>query len=221
MPVPVYDIPALVSQIQKGFDVCSGWRKDRKDSKFWRILPSQIANRLISLISGVKLHDYGCTLKAYRNHIIKGIRLYGEMHRFIPIYAHWEGARITEIPVSHAPRTCGSSNYGLERTFKVVLDLLVLMFFVTIFNKPIYVFGGFGIANIFLSFSTFFVMIYYKFWGGKSFIETPLPLLVVLFFLMGFISILMGFIAEILMRTYYESQSKSVYLIKKTWNLKV
>jgi glycosyltransferase involved in cell wall biosynthesis len=213
------DIPALVSEIHKGYDVCSGWRKDRKDSAFWRVFPSRMANRLISFISGVKLHDYGCTLKAYRHHIIKGVRLYGEMHRFIPIYAQWEGARITEIPVSHAKRTYGTSKYGLERTFKVILDLLVLMFFLIIFNKPIYVFGGFGIINMGLSFCTFFVMIYYKYWGGKSFIETPLPLLVVLFFLMGFISILMGFIAEILMRTYYESQNKSVYLIKKTWNI--
>ena len=210
------DIPALVNEINQGVDVCSGWRKNRKDSKFWRVLPSRIANKLISCISGVKLHDYGCTLKAYRSHIIKGVKLYGEMHRFIPIYAHWEGAKISEIPVSHAPRTMGKSKYGIERSFKVILDLMVLMFYVTIFNKPIYVFGGFGIINICLSFTTFFLMVYYKFWGNKSFIETPLPLLVVLFFLIGFISILMGFIAEILMRTYYESQNKSVYIIKKT-----
>jgi len=213
------DIPELVAEINKGYDVCSGWRKNRQDSAFWRVFPSRVANWLISFISGVRLHDYGCTLKAYRRHIIKGVRLYGEMHRFIPIYAQWEGARISEIPVSHAPRIHGKSKYGIERTFKVILDLLVLMFFVVIFNKPIYIFGGFGITNMFMSFATFFVMVYYKFWGGKSFIETPLPLLVVLFFLMGFISILMGFIAEILMRTYYESQNKSVYLIKKTWNI--
>ncbi|ETR74080.1 MAG: glycosyltransferase [Candidatus Magnetoglobus multicellularis str. Araruama] len=213
------DIPALISEINKGYDVCSGWRKHRKDSRFWRIYPSKIANLLISVLSGVKLHDYGCTLKAYRSNIIKGIRLYGEMHRFIPIYAHWEGATITEIPVSHLPRMRGKSKYGIERTFKVILDLLVLISFVTIFNKPIYIFGGFGIINMGLSIATFFGMLYFKFFGGKSFIETPLPLLVVLFFLMGFISILMGFIAEILMRTYYESQNKTIYDIKKTWNI--
>jgi glycosyltransferase involved in cell wall biosynthesis len=213
------DIPRLVNKIMEGYDVCSGWRKERKDQFFRRRIPSTIANKLISWISGVKLHDYGCTLKAYKKEIIKGIKLYGEMHRFIPIYASWQGAKIAEIPVNHFHRMHGKSKYGMERTFKVILDLMVLMFFSTLSNKPIYIFGGFGIISILSAFLSFFVMIYYKFWGGKSFIETPLPQLVVLFFLVGFISILMGFIAEILMRTYYESQGKPVYSIRKTENM--
>ncbi len=213
------DIPRLIAKIKEGYDVCSGWRKIRKDHLITRKFPSWIANKLISLISGVKLHDYGCTLKAYKKEVIGDIRLYGEMHRFIPIYASWQGAKITEMPVEHHPRSHGTSKYGMGRIFKVILDLMVIMFFLTLSNKPIYIFGGFGIGNLFLSFLSFFMMIYYKFWGGKTFIETPLPLLAVLFFLMGFISILMGFIAEILMRTYYESQGKSSYAIKKTYNL--
>lgn len=213
------DIPRLVNKIIEGYDVCSGWRKERKDQLFKRRIPSIIANKMISWISGVRLHDYGCTLKAYKKEIIKGIKLYGEMHRFIPIYASWRGARIAELPVSHFSRTYGKSKYGMERTFKVLLDLIVLRFFLTLSSKPIYIFGGFGVINIMLSFLCFVLMLYYKFWGGKTFIETPLPQLVVLFFLVGFISILMGFLAEILMRTYYESQDKSIYSIRETSNL--
>ena len=213
------DIPRLVSKIMEGYDVCSGWRIERKDKLFNRKIPSILANKLISWISGIRLHDYGCTLKAYRKEIIKGIKLYGEMHRFIPIYASWRGARITEIPVRHLHRIHGKSKYGMERTVKVILDLIVLRFFLTLSTKPIYVFGGFGVITLMLSFLCFFIMLYYKFWGGKTFIETPLPQLVVLFFLVGFISILMGFIAEILMRTYYESQGKSIYSVRETKNL--
>ena len=213
------DIPRLIEKIEEGYDICSGWRKDRKDKLLTRRLPSRIANKLISVLSGVKLHDYGCTLKAYKKEVIKEVRLYGEMHRFIPIHASWKGAKITEIPVIHHPRTHGESKYGMERTLKVILDLMVVIFFSTLSNKPIYIFGSFGVVNIVVSFLSFFLMVYYKFWGGKSFVETPLPQLAVLFFLMGFISILMGFIAEILMRTYYESQDKSIYTIKEVYNL--
>ncbi len=213
------DIPKLIAKIQEGYDVCSGWRKYRKDKLIKRIIPSRIANGLISKITGVKLHDYGCTLKAYRREIIEEIKLYGEMHRFIPIFAHWQGARITEIPVIHNQRIHGDSNYGLDRTFKVILDLLVIIFFRTISNNPIYIFGGFGFVSMILGFFNFLLMIYYKFWGGKDFIQTPLPQVVILFFLIGFISILMGFIAEILMRTYYESQGKTNYIIKEIHNL--
>jgi glycosyltransferase involved in cell wall biosynthesis len=214
------DIPRLIDKIQEGYDVCSGWRMHRKDNPLLRNMPSWIANKLISFLSGVKLHDYGCTLKAYKRSSLEGIRLYGEMHRYIPIYAKWQGAEITEIPVSHNPRIHGKSKYGMERIFKVILDLMVVIFFTTLSNKPIYIFGGFGFLNIALSLLTFFLMIYYKYRGGKTFIETPLPQLVVLFFLVGFISILMGFIAEILMRTYYESQGKSVYSIKEIHDIK-
>jgi glycosyltransferase involved in cell wall biosynthesis len=213
------DIPKLVEKIKEGYDVCSGWRKERKDSLLKRKLPSWIANRLISRFCGVRLHDYGCSLKAYKREIIKDIKLYGEMHRFIPVYAKWIGASITEIPVNHFSRKSGRSKYGMERTFKVLLDLLFIMFFTILSSKPIYIFGGFGVFSGFLSILCFFLMIYYKFWGNKSFVETPLPQLAVLFFLVGFISVLMGFLAELLVRTYYESQGKPVYMIKKLSNL--
>jgi len=213
------DIPMLVGKILEGYDVCSGWRKDRKDKFFRRNLPSRIANWLISFISGVKLHDYGCTLKAYRREILEEIRLYGEMHRFIPIYASWQGAAITEIPVIHHPRIQGDSKYGMERIFKVILDLMFIRFFSTLSSKPMYVFGGFGLMSIVMAFLCFFIMVYFKYSAKASFIETPLPQLVVLFFLVGFITILMGFNTELLMRTYYESQGKSSYSIKKVHNL--
>ncbi len=179
------DIPRLIEKIEEGYDVCSGWRMHRRDNRLKRNFPSWVANRLISMVSGVKLHDYGCSLKAYRSEIIKDVKLYGEMHRFIPIYARWQGAKIAEIPVNHNPRVHGKSKYGLERTFKVFLDLIFLMSFMTLSNKPIYIFGGVGIINMVLAFLSFSLMVYFKFWGGKSFIETPLPQLVVLFAIMG------------------------------------
>ena len=153
--------------------------------------------------------------------MIKGVRLYGEMHRFIPIYASWLGARVTEVEVNHRPRTHGRSKYGLLRTFKVILDLFVVKFMSGYMQKPIYLFGGFGLVNFVLSFACFSGMIYYKFWGGKTFIETPLPLLTVLFMLMGVISLFIGLVAEILMRTYYESQHLQVYAIASTRNVTV
>jgi glycosyltransferase involved in cell wall biosynthesis len=213
------DIPRLVAKIDEGYDVCSGWRKNRKDNPLIRTLPSHIANAMISCISGVSLRDYGCTLKAYRREVLKGVRLYGEMHRFIPIYASWVGATVTEIEVAHHPRIHGKSHYGLLRTFKVILDLMVVKFLSGYMQKPIYVFGGFGLLNFLFSFVCAGFMIYFKWWGHKSFIQTPLPQLVVLFMLMGFMSILIGLIAELLMRTYYESQHKAVYAIASTRNV--
>ena len=212
------DITKLIEKLDEGYDVCSGWRKYRKDNWFSRVLPSKMANFLISKISRVPLKDYGCTLKAYRRDVIKDVRLYGEMHRFIPIYAAWQGANVCEIPVTHHARKHGKSKYGINRTFKVILDLMVIKFLGSYSQKPIYVFGGFGLFNFVLSFLSFALMIYYKYCGGKTFVETPLPQLVVLFFLMGFMSVLMGLIAEIQMRTYYESQNKPPYLIRKKRN---
>ncbi|MBF0481047.1 MAG: glycosyltransferase family 2 protein [Desulfovibrionaceae bacterium] len=212
------DIPRLLAKLEEGYDVCSGWRKDRKDNPVKRNLPSRIANGLISLISGVHLHDYGCSLKAYKKDIIKGVRLYGEMHRFIPIYASWMGASVCETPVAHHPRIHGKSNYGINRTIKVILDLIVVKFLSNYAQTPMYVFGGFGLGSLCISGIFFLIMLYYKFWGDKSFIETPLPQIVTLFFLMGFLAILLGLIAEILMRTYHESQNKPIYLIEKTRN---
>ena len=213
------DIPKLLQKLAEGYDVVSGWRYDRKDAAVRRNLPSRIANLLISRISGVHLHDYGCTLKAYRKEVVKGVKLYGEMHRFIPIYASWQGGRVTEVRVNHLPRVHGKSKYGLERVMKVVLDLIVVKFFASYANKPIYVFGGFGLVSIAVSFLSGLWALYLKFFENISFISTPLPLLVVLAFITGIMSILMGLIAEIIMRTYYESQGKQVYLVRDTLNL--
>ena len=213
------DIPKLLEKLDEGYDVCSGWRRYRQDNPLIRNFPSHCANWLISKISGVALHDIGCSLKAYKKDVIKGIKLYGEMHRFVPIYATWQGAKVTEVEVSHHPRKYGTSKYGLERVVKVILDLMVVTFMERFAQKPIYVFGGFGLLNLCMSFVTFSMMLVYKFAWGVSFIKTPLPLVTVLFFLMGFISIFIGFIAEILMRTYYESQDKSVYLVGKCRNI--
>lgn len=213
------DIPRLLERLDEGFDLVSGWRKDRKDAKLTRNFPSWLANKLISRISGVHLNDYGCTLKAYRRSIIDEVRLYGEMHRFLPIYASWAGARTTEIAVKHNPRSGGESKYGLERVIKVPLDLIVVKFLSEYAQKPIYVFGGFGLVSHLLALITFAVMVYYKFWGGKSFIATPLPLLAVLLVLMGFMSMLLGLVAELSVRTYHESQNKRTYSVGRTVNV--
>ncbi len=212
------DIPRLLEKLDEGYDLVSGWRKDRQDKKITRTFPSWVANKLISRISGVKLADYGCTLKAYRRSVVEDIKLYGEMHRFIPIYASWAGARTTEIPVHHRPRLVGESKYGLGRVLKVPLDLMVVKFLSNYSQKPIYVFGGFGLFSHALAVLTFAAMIYFKFWGGKSFIATPLPLLAALFVLMGVMSMLMGLIAELTVRTYHESQNKRTYLVRETFN---
>lgn len=213
------DIPRLLEKLSEGYDLVSGWRKNRQDARLTRNFPSWLANKLISRISGVKLSDYGCTLKAYRRSIVQDIKLYGEMHRFLPIYASWAGARTTEIAVNHKPRVVGTSKYGLERVLKVPLDLMVVKFLSSYSQKPIYVFGGFGLFSHALALVTFAAMIYFKFWGGKSFIETPLPLLAALFILMGFIAMLMGLIAELTVRTYHESQDKRTYLVRETENV--
>lgn len=209
------DIASLLRKIEEGYDAVSGWRKDRKDPFLTRRFPSIIANKLISLIGGVHLHDYGCTLKAYRRNLFKNIRLYGEMHRFIPIYAEWVGARVAEIEVHHYPRRSGLSKYGMMRIFKVILDLMVVKFLLSYSQKPIYVFGGTGLLMILGAFLSGGYAIYLKLFEGTSFILTPLPLLCVLLLVLGFISILMGFMAEILTRTYYESQKKPTYQIKE------
>jgi glycosyltransferase involved in cell wall biosynthesis len=213
------DIPKLLERLDEGYDLVSGWRQNRKDAKLTRNLPSWVANKLISRISGVRLSDYGCTLKAYRRSVVSDLKLYGEMHRFLPIYASWSGARTTEIPVRHHPRVHGESKYGLKRILKVPLDLVVVKFLSSYAQRPIYVFGGFALLSGFGAFITFGFMVFYKFWGGKSFIATPLPVLVAMFVLMGFISLLMGLIAELLVRTYHESQDKKTYLVGRTLNL--
>ncbi len=212
------DISLLLEKINEGYGVVSGWRKERKDDFITRTLPSTIANYLISVISGVKLHDFGCTLKAYRKEVLRDTRLYGEMHRFVPIYAAWQGAKITEIIVRHHPRIGGKSKYGIMRTFNVILDLMLIRFLDRHLEKPIHLFGGFGIMNIGLAFLTFIIMLYFKFWGDKSFIRTPLPAVAILFMFMGVTSFMLGILAEILIRIYYESQDKKSYPIRQIIN---
>jgi glycosyltransferase involved in cell wall biosynthesis len=213
------DIPALLKRLDEGYDVVSGWRQNRQDARVRRTLVSQVANRMISWISGVKLNDYGCTLKAYRRNVIEDVKLYGEMHRFIPIYAHWMGARVTEMPVRHHPRTRGQSKYGLERVVKVVLDMIVVRFLDRYFVKPIYVFGSVGLASIAMAFLTLFIIVWLRLAEGISMILTPLPLLSALFFLIGTVSILMGLLAEMIVRTYFESQGRPVYAVRDLVNL--
>lgn len=209
------DIGRLLAKLDEGFDVVSGWRKDRQDHAIKRNLPSRLANSLISRVSGVHLHDYGCSLKAYRREALEGVKLYGEMHRFVPIYAAWNGARVTEIPVTHHPRLHGESKYGLERIIKVVLDLLVVKFLFRYSGKPIYVFGGFGLLSIFLGMLAAAWAIVLKLFWDTSFIHTPLPLLCVFLGAVGVLSILMGLLAEMLNRTYHESQAKPVYKVAR------
>jgi glycosyltransferase involved in cell wall biosynthesis len=213
------DIPKMLDKLEEGYDVCSGWRKDRQDNALQRNIPSIMANRLISFVSGVRLHDFGCSLKAYRAEVIKSVRLYGEMHRFLPIYAYWHGAKITEVTVNHFARTTGQSKYGLERVLKVLADLLVVKFLDSYAQKPMYVFGTVGLLSMFVSFVAGASAIYFKFWGNKSFIETPLPLLCVMSALTGIMCLLMGLLAEMIMRTFYESQGKSVYTVRATRNM--
>ncbi len=207
------DIPRLLDKIEQGFDMVSGWRRQRKDPPLRRRFVSFMANKFISLLSGVKLNDYGCSLKAYRRDFVKGIKLYGEMHRFLPIYASWEGARIAEIVVNHRPRKYGRSHYGLERTYKVLFDLIVIVFMDRYLGKPLYLFGGFGLANFFVAFISVITSVYFKLWGGKTFIETPLPLLAVMTFITGTMCILMGLLAEMIIRIYYETRKRKIYLV--------
>jgi glycosyltransferase involved in cell wall biosynthesis len=209
------DIPVLIEKINEGYDVVSGWRKIRSDKKFTRILPSKIANVIISKISGLHLHDYGCTLKAYKKEILNDIKLYGEMHRFIPIYASWEGAKVTEIPVRHHARKAGKTKYGLSRIPKVILDLLVIRFFDKSLDRPIHLFGKFGLMMFFIAFILSLLAIFIKLFMNISFILTPLPLLVVFFAMSGLICIFLGLVAEIQSRIYFESRGKPAYLIKK------
>jgi glycosyltransferase involved in cell wall biosynthesis len=212
------DIPGLLAKLDEGFDVVSGWRKDRQDEAFRRNFLSRIANGVISSISGVRLHDYGCTLKAYRSDVVKDVRLYGEMHRFIPIYASWMGAKVVDMPVRHYARRHGRSNYGLERIFKVILDLIVVKFLDRYMVKPIYVFGGFGILSLFFGAISFVAMIVLKVVDNISMISTPLPLVTVMAVMTGVSSILMGLLAEMLVRTYFESQQRTNYHVRERIN---
>lgn len=209
------DIPMLMEKLDEGYDVVSGWRKKRHDHALTRLLPSRMANWLISRITGVSLHDYGCTLKAYRREVLESTQLYGEMHRFIPAIASWAGAHITEVVVNHRPRTAGVAKYGLGRTFKVVLDLITVKFLGSYSTKPIYVFGGLGGLCILGSFVSGLLVLYMKLAFNHSMNRNPLLYLTALLFTTAVQFILMGLLAEMQVRTYFESQNRPTYVIRE------
>jgi glycosyltransferase involved in cell wall biosynthesis len=209
------DIARLLNKLDEGYDVVSGWRKNRQDKLISRKIPSQIANKIISMIGGVPLHDYGCSLKVYRREVIQDVRLYGEMHRFIPIYASWAGARVTEIPVDHHARTMGKSKYGISRTIKVIFDLMTIKFMASYQTKPIYVFGTFGMAAFVLSMLAGIWAIFLKLFEGTSFILTPLPIIAIVMLAISVQFFLMGLLAELSVRTYHESQDKAIYAVRE------
>lgn len=214
------DIKNLLAKMDEGYDVVSGWRKNRKDDSIRRI-PSRIANRIISKVTGVPLHDYGCSLKAYRADVIKDVSLYGEMHRFIPAYAHMVGGKVTEIPVQHHARVAGVSKYGIGRTFKVMLDLLVVKFLGGYGSKPIYFFGGAGIRAFLLAFVMWAIVLVQKVGGlhYQNINRNPLFYIGIMLFLLGFQLIMLGLLAEVNIRTYHESQGKKTYTVAETKNI--
>jgi glycosyltransferase involved in cell wall biosynthesis len=214
------DIGRLLTRLDEGYDVVSGWRKERKDPWLTRRLPSLLANRLVSRIAGITLHDYGCSLKVYRREALTDVKLYGEMHRFIPVYAAWAGARVTEIPVSHHARQAGHSKYGLSRTGKVLFDLITIKFMSSYLTKPLYLFGWAGALCLLVSLISFAFALYFRIVEGVHLNRMPLATLSMIMFAMGVQFIFMGLLAEMIVRTYHESQNKPTYLIREQINLR-
>ncbi len=212
------DIPALLDKMAEGYDIVSGWRVNRQDAFLTRRLPSQIANRLAGWLTRVHLHDYGCSLKAYRLEVIRGIRLYGELHRFIPALASWMGVRIAEIPVNHEPRRSGRSKYGLGRTVRVLLDLLTLQFLLFYGTRPAHVFGSLGLVSFGLGAAMSLYLAYVKLILGQSIGSRPLLTLSVLLVIVGVQMVTMGFLGEIMVRTYHEAAGKPIYVVRETLN---
>ncbi|HBH01294.1 MAG: glycosyl transferase [Candidatus Rokubacteria bacterium RBG_16_73_20] len=212
------DIPRLVEQLGDSYDVVSGWRRDRNDPWLTRLLPSHAANFLIKKVSGVPLHDFGCTLKAYRREVVRDVSLYGEMHRFLPVLAAWVGGRVTEMEVTHHPRTRGVSKYGLLRTYKVLVDLITLKFIGDFQSRPNYIFGGFGLLSLMLGLLALDVVAYRVFLL-RRFEATPLVFLMVLFFITGIFSLFIGFLAEIVIRGFHDTQRKPTYYVRETVGL--
>lgn len=209
------DIPVLLSKLEEGYDLVNGWRKNRQDAKFSRLLPSKIANWLIGEVTGVKLHDYGCSLKAYRSELIADVNLYGELHRFLPALAFIEGAIITEIPVRHHPRRYGKSKYGLSRTFRVLMDLLTITFIKKFLTRPMHVFGLLGMFSMFLGTILGIYLTILKLGLGQSIGNRPLLILAILLLLAGVQLFSFGLLAELLMRTYHESQGRPIYRVRE------
>ncbi|HWP49211.1 MAG TPA: glycosyltransferase [Candidatus Limnocylindrales bacterium] len=212
------DIPRLLEKMEEGYDVVSGWRENRKDRFLTRKLPSYLANKLISITTRVHLHDYGCTLKAYKKEILDGIQLYGEMHRFIPALASWMGVRVAEIKVNHRPREYGNSKYGLSRTIKVLLDLINVKFLLSYSTKPLHLFGSIGLFFMVCSLFLLIVSLSFKFTYHTLLSNNSTFLLSIIFFLVGIILICMGLLGEIMVRMYYESQHKPIYVIAEKVN---
>jgi glycosyltransferase involved in cell wall biosynthesis len=209
------DIPLLMAKIEEGYDIVSGWRKNRQDRWLDRKLPSMLANRLISNVTDVRLHDYGCSLKAYRTEVLKHVRLYGELHRFIPALASQVGATVTEVPVNHRSRQYGRSKYGISRTIRVMLDLINVWFLGTYSTRPIHVFGALGLGSIALGVLTGLYLTSLKLFWGASIGNRPLLLLAVLLVVIGVQLVTMGLLAEMITRTYYESQNKPIYVVRE------
>lgn len=214
------DIPRLLEKIEEGYDVVSGWRRNRQDKYLSRRLPSNIANKIISLTTNVHLHDYGCTLKAYKREVLEGIALYGEMHRFIPALASLIGVRVIEIPVNHRARSHGSSKYGISRTIRVLLDLITVKFLLSYSTKPIQIFGLLGLVSVIGSFGLFLGVLYSRLRYDAVIANNSMFLLSVIFFMLGGQFIAMGLLGEVIVRTYHESQGKPTYVIAKTLNLR-
>lgn len=209
------DIPRLIDKLNEGYDLVSGWRKNRQDDALTRLLPSKIANWIIAKVTGVNLHDYGCSLKAYRGELVADMNLYGELHRFLPALAYIEGARIAEIPVSHHPRRYGKSKYGLGRTFRVVMDLLTVFFIKKFLTRPMHVFGLFGLGSIILGILLGAYLTFLKLGLGESIGNRPLLILAVLLVLTGVQLLSFGLLAELVMRTYHESQKRPIYRVRE------
>lgn len=208
------DIPLLLTKLAEGYDLVSGWRKNRQDAALTRLLPSKIANWIIGRVTGVKLHDYGCSLKAYRAELVADMNLYGELHRFLPALAYIEGAKIAEIPVRHHPRRFGSSKYGLGRTFRVLMDLLTVFFMKKFLTKPMHVFGLFGFLSLALGTVLGTYLTVLKLGLGQDIGNRPLLILVVILLVTGVQLFCFGLLAELLMRTYHESQSRPIYRVR-------
>jgi len=213
------DIPRLIEKIDEGYDVVSGWRRDRKDTFITRKIPSLLANAIISRLTGVHLHDYGCTLKAYRREVLEGINLYGEMHRFVPALACQFGARVIELPVNHRPRIHGVSKYGISRTLRVILDLMTVKFLMSYSTKPIQLFGRWGVYTMLAGLGSGAMTLYMKLFEHLSMNRNPLLILTGFLLFMGAQFIAMGLLGELNARTYFESQGKPIYVVKDRINL--
>ncbi|MEM0980602.1 MAG: glycosyltransferase family 2 protein [Cyanobacteria bacterium P01_H01_bin.58] len=209
------DIPQLMNKLEEGYDLVSGWRKYRKDNQITRLLPSKLANWLIGRVTGVSLHDYGCSLKAYRTEVVRDMNLYGELHRFLPVLAFIEGARIAEIPVKHHARQFGKSKYGLGRTFRVVMDLMTVYFMKRFLTKPMHVFGLLGVLSMIAGICAGTYLTVLKFWTGQDIGDRPLLILAIVLFLTGIQLFSFGLLAELLMRTYHESQKRPIYRVRQ------